>query len=211
MAVSRRQTLKVVISMQRQRKRSISVSEQIAALVTTASPTLSDADWIIEQLEAERATDTRAWQDASDALRTRLSVLDEKLRRLLDGYLDKDISSDEYRTRRAELLGDRQQLKADLTATERHRMGWFEPAIRFSKGLKHGAFLATKGTDEEKCDFMKKIGSNLKLVEGRLALEPRHAWKLVVDQGRFVHHNTALVPSAAACVGETHLSLKNSG
>jgi hypothetical protein len=38
-----------------------------------------------------------------------------------------------------------------------------------------------------------------------------YAWQLVVDQGRFVHHNAALSPSAAALVGETNLYLNKSG
>jgi site-specific DNA recombinase len=187
------------------------ITEQIAVLIASVGIQASDAEWMIEQLEAERATDTHAWQESSATLRTRLNVLEDKLKRLLEGYLAQAISLDEYRAAKTELLGEKQQLKADLAKTEKHHSGWFEPAIQFVKALKEAGLLTTDGTEEQKRDFLKKIGSNPTITEKQIGLMPKEKWKLVVDQGHFVQHNAAPVPGAPSCIGENHLSLNKSG
>ena len=166
---------------------------------------------MIDELEADRSTNTKAWMESTEVLRTRLYVLDEQLKRLLDGYLSNAISLEEYQERKVTLLGDKQQVKVDIAAMKRNGAGWFEPAIRFVKALKEGGLLTIGGTDEQKRDFLKKIGSNRIITAGQIWLTPEKEWKLVVDQGRFVHHNAAPSFYDAASVGETNLYRNKSG
>jgi DNA invertase Pin-like site-specific DNA recombinase len=187
------------------------IAEQVAAIVNSVGIPDDDAQWLLDKLEAERTQNTTAWQESTAILRTRLNVLDEKVKRLLDAYLDRAISLQEYRDSKMQLLGDKQQAKVEIDKMAHQPAGWFEPAMRFVNSLREANLLATSGSDDQKRDFLKKVGSNLTITEKRVGLTPRNAWKLVVDQGRFVHHNAALSPSAAALVGETNHYLNKSG
>ena len=137
-----------------------------------------------------------------DALRARASSITQKLERLMEAYLDRTISLDEYRVAKAKLVEEKQEAKDELSVLEQNDGNWFEPAIRFVKAAKITGFVAETATEEEKLDFLKNVGSNLTISDRNLSVTPRGAWKLVVDQGHVAPHNAALAANAAACVGK---------
>ncbi len=181
------------------------ITEQIRRM---ALPSQS-ADWMIGELEAERERDTESRQDCLRSMRSRINEIDQKQERLMQAYLDKALSLEEFRLGKAKLVEEKQELKDNLTGLEDRQGSWFEPAIRFVKASKQAVFLAESGSDEEKRDFLQKHGSNLKIQDRHLSVVPRKPWELVVDQGPFAHDNAALSSSAASCLGEIspHLNL----
>ncbi|MGD0464976.1 MAG: hypothetical protein ABSB74_21030 [Tepidisphaeraceae bacterium] len=93
-------------------------------------------------------------------------------------------------------------MKEKLAATEANRGNWFEPAIRFVKATKQSLFLTENGSDEQRRDFLKKVGPNLTISNRHLSVLPRKPWQLVVDQGPFAQHNAAPSCDDAAFLGE---------
>jgi hypothetical protein len=87
----------------------------------------------------------------------------------------------EYQASKNQLVQERHKLRDEINKLEACRSGWFEPAIRFVKASKQAGFLAEKGSEEEKRDLLKKIGSNLTISDRHLSVVPRGAWQLVVD------------------------------
>jgi site-specific DNA recombinase len=166
------------------------------------------ADQMIADLEAERAVDTHSRQHSIQALRESIRENDGKLERLMQAYLDKVLSLSEYRDAKQQLVREKQDVKDQLTALENRHGSWFEPAIRFVEGLKTSSSLADNGTDEQKRDFLKNVGSNLTISNRHLSVVLREPWKLVVDQGHFAQHNTAPSCDDAVFVGETDHHLK---
>lgn len=83
----------------------------------------------------------------------------------------------------------------------------FEPAIRFIRAAKSAHFLAANGTDEQKRDFLKKIGSNLKIEARTVSFVPRGAWAILtktrVNSGRFAQPDNRAAVTAARLVGES--------
>jgi DNA invertase Pin-like site-specific DNA recombinase len=160
------------------------------------------ADWMIQEIEAEQDKDTDCRQDCLQSFRSQIAANDTKLERLMQAYLDKVLSLDEYRQGKNELIERKQELKEKLTATEANRGNWFEPAIRFVKATKQALFLTENGSDEQRRDFLRKVGSNLTISNRHLSVEPRKPWQLVVDQGSFAQHNAAPSCDDAALLGE---------
>ncbi len=122
----------------------------------------------------------------------------------MHAYLDKTLSLDEYRIAKGKLIENKKQKQEQLAELERHRIGWFEPAIGFVKAAKHAGILASSDDDAEKLTFAKKTGSNFRLVNRELVSKPRGAWQLVVDQGSFAQSNIAPSCDGAMFAGETH-------
>jgi hypothetical protein len=175
------------------------VKEQINNLFRDIVLPAPEADSMIAALEVERDGDAKSRHDCLIALQTKAHALDAQLSRLTDAYLAETLSLDEFRDTKSNLIHQRLELKEKIATLEANRGNWFEPAIRFVKAAQSTAFLAETGTEEEKRDFLKKIGSNLTISNRELSVEPRGAWKLVVAQGVLAQHNAAPgLPGAAS-------------
>jgi hypothetical protein len=66
-----------------------------------------------------------------------------------------------------------------------------------------GKYVAQRRVLTELRTTFEKTGSNLLLDNRKIGWEPRGAWQLVVDQGRFAQANAAPRTGAASSVGET--------
>ena len=165
------------------------------------------ADWIISELEKEQAADTTAGSNATNAAQDAIKAIDDRLERLMDAYLEKAISLEEYRSAKGSLINNKKEKEEEKAELERHRSGWFEPAIGFAKAAKNAAILASSHDDAKKLEFVKTTGSNFRLVNRELVSLPREAWQLVVDQGSFAQSNIASPSGDAIFAGETRLDL----
>jgi hypothetical protein len=183
------------------------ISEQITRYLAAISLPPEIAVHLLTELEEERATSTVSRNEAKQTLEMAGEKLDEKFDRLMNVYLDKAITLPEYTAARNKLVHEKQELKDKLAALDANRGDWFEPAIRFVQAAKSGVSIAENGTAEEKREFLKNVGSNLTISNRYLSVQPRGAWKLVVDQGSFAHQTTAPRFGGAVVVGETHACL----
>lgn len=169
---------------------------------------LCDADEMIARFEAERDQDTESRRGAINDAKAEIKETDGKLGLLMQAYLDKILSLDEYRQAKNDLIERKQELKEKLDMLEANRGNWFEPAIRFVKATKQALFLTENGSGEKQRDFLRKVGSNLTISNRHLSVVPRKPWQLVVDKGPFAQHNAASVFSDAAFIGEKSLHLQ---
>jgi LPS O-antigen subunit length determinant protein (WzzB/FepE family) len=137
------------------------------------------ADWIIAELEQHKVNDALTAEEAEESIRKSIQAIDTKLDRLMVGYLDNLFGGDEYRDRKNKLIAEKQELNEKLAMLAKNREHRFEPAIQFVLELKQAKIVASQGSAEEKRDFLKKVGSNLEIVNRTLRLVPRYAWQLV--------------------------------
>jgi seryl-tRNA synthetase len=163
------------------------------------------AGWLIGELEKERESHTTAAEETANGIKEKIKAVDERLDRLMVAYLEKAMTLEEYRSAKAGLIDEKKQREGELAESERHRSGWFEPAIGFVKAAKDAANLALSHDNAEKLKFAKNTGSNFRLVNRELVSLPRDAWQLVVNQGSFAHHTTAPAIAGAVVTGETRV------
>jgi len=70
-------------------------------------------------------------------------------------------------------------LKDKLTAFEQKSDNRFEPAIKFINSLKQSKIAALQENREQSRDFLKKIGSNLQILERKLFFDFKNPYKIV--------------------------------
>jgi hypothetical protein len=116
--------------------------------------------------------------------------------RLMDLYLDKALTLDEYRMRKNQLISGREVLTSSLSAFEHNRSVSFEPALRFIKAAQ-AAIVATDGNTTEQRDFPRKAASNSRLRDGAFTYEFQKPWHLVADQ-RFPDEHEKPAPASGA-------------
>jgi hypothetical protein len=158
---------------------------------------------MIEQVTADRKNDAVTSAEVEETMSNDIRSVEGKLDRLMIGYVNGLFSSEEYRSKKSQLMAEKQALTEKRAVVRKNHETRFEPAIQFILALKQAKIVASEGTDEEKRDFLKTVGSNPIITEKTLRLVPRHAWQLVVDSGRFAQHTPAPLISGAGLVGES--------
>ena len=100
---------------------------------------------------------------------TKLSVISQKLERLLNGYLDQIIDEQDYRLQKSKLLSEKKSLQEEMTALSHTQNDWLAP---FQNWLKDAQSLDKIASDSDL--FAKKVcakeifGSHLLLGEKTL-------------------------------------------
>ncbi len=146
------------------------LTEKVAdQLQTIALP----ADWANEMLEYLEKEETKNAQSA-DAFVKRveeeLRAIQEKLDKLLEGYLDGMIDGEEYRRKKEDLLKQKISLKQEKDSASRTRTsGWVEPTRAFIKAARDAQNLASAKSPAEISQFIGKIGTNRLLVGKQVA------------------------------------------
>jgi site-specific DNA recombinase len=183
------------------------ITQQITKALISASIPDHWAAWMIQELSRDRKNDNAAMSDVRNRVKANIAKLDLKLDRLTVGYLDAAaFSAAEFRSRKAELLGQKRKLLDDLTILDRADESRFEPIIRFINGSKQRKYIASRAIPQELRDELEKTGSNLLIDDRKLKWEARGPSQLVVDKGRFAQTNTRAPKFGARVFGETGLS-----
>jgi site-specific DNA recombinase len=161
-----------------------------------------DADWIISKLESERSHDATAREETLKTVRNQLAGITAKLDRLMQAYLDQTLSLDEYRKTKNKVMEEKRVTEDHLIELEKSNTTWFEPAIRFINACKQANLLMHDQNLTNQRDFFRKAGSNRKITDKLVTWQPRGAWELVVNAGRFAQDEIAASHADAAIVGE---------
>jgi site-specific DNA recombinase len=138
-------------------------------------------DKIINRLEELSLEESKASFSLSDELRHRLKNSDEKIERLIDVYINRELSSEEYQAKKAKLLNDKQDVKEKLAETEKISGGWLEPSKNFVSTCNEAGCVAWQGNPSAKREILKKIGSNFFLKDLSLLVSYTSPFSLVSE------------------------------
>ena len=125
-------------------------------------------DKIVNRLEELSGEESKASFSLSDELRQALMEHDAKIERLIDLYINRELSSEEYQSKKAKLLNDKQEVKEKLAEIEKISGGWLEPSKNFVSACNEAGCVAWQGNPSAKREILKKIGSNLTLKDATL-------------------------------------------
>jgi hypothetical protein len=157
------------------------ITEQADRVISRVTLEASLADHMVMALEKERDTAVQEAAAAVEATKAAIATTEKQIDLILDMRLAEQIGDTEYVIKKSALMNRKAELKGKLEQFEANRRNRFEPAIRFVLEAKHGAKLLADGKPEEKRDFLKKIGSNLRLAEKALSVEFKTPWQFVAD------------------------------
>ena len=149
--------------------------------------------WMIEENKKDQSQETQSSALFIDRSKADISLLDSKIEKLMNLYLENALSLEEYREAKNKFINEKQLLKDKLSAFEQKVNNRFELAERF---LKFNMELANERTNEENLHLFGKVGSNFFIKDRTLLFEPRGAWKALLDSGVF--GNSATLPARSA-------------
>ena len=140
------------------------------------------ASWMLAENEKDKLAEAQSSTLFAEQTKVEISLLDSKIEKLMNAYLESALSLEEYREAKSSLVVQKQLLKEKLSAFEQKANNRFELTEKF---LKYNMELANEGTNEEKLHLFKKVGSNFLIKDRTVLFEPRGAWKILLDSGIF--------------------------
>jgi site-specific DNA recombinase len=144
------------------------------------------AKWMLAENEKDKLVEAQSSTLFADSTKADISLLDSKIEKLMNAYLENTLSLEEYRDMKNKLVNEKQLLKEKLSAFEQKANNRFELTEKF---LKYNMELANEGTNEEKLHLFKKVGSNFQIKDRTVLFEPRGAWRILSESG-FLGGNT---------------------
>ena len=139
---------------------------QLSSLLKTVS---LRPDWA-KEWKVMLADDERKFAQSVHAFveekREKIKVLNGKLQRLLDSYLEQDIERDVYIEKKAKLMSDKKSLEEQIISLPQKQTGWLEPMRKWiGEAETLGKIASDTDLFEKKVVAEKVFGSNLLLGE----------------------------------------------
>ena len=146
--------------------RSEELDKQLSSLIQKVSLPKDWAEELLKMAEKDFNNSAPSLTACVKEGETKLSVISQKLERLLTGYLDQIIDEQDYRSEKSKLLLSKKSLQEEMTALSHKQNDWLEP---MKEWIKDAQSLDKIASDTDL--FAKKVkakeifGSNLSLGE----------------------------------------------
>ena len=126
--------------------------------------------------EKEQSTEIviKPWEEELNNIETKIS-------KLLDAHLEGLLEADEYHNKKAELIEKKIVLKQKIALIFHKGNHWLEPLENWLKEVNQVQNLISGNNLREKGEFWRKIGSNLKILDGKIVFEPVGVWKTYLN------------------------------
>ncbi len=157
--------------------------EQIKIFLQKVSLSSQDTEKVLFELNKDENQAQEQARVTVQNLKDKIGVIEARLEKLLDGYLNESITIEEYRPRKEKLLAKKIELGEKIGDFEQKGLSWLEPAREFVLSLNQAAKLTETENKPEMTTFLKNIGSNHILQNRRLHFSPRPPYDLVAAAG----------------------------
>ena len=117
-------------------------------------------DKMTNRLEELFQEESKASFSLSGQMKNRLKEFDTKIERLIDVYINREISQEEYIAKKANLLNEKKDLQENLGQIEKISGGWLEPSKNFLTTCNQAGSVAWQETLSPKKEILKILSSN---------------------------------------------------
>src|SRR3972149_3031110 len=148
------------------------ITSKIQEEIKKVSLPLDWANWMIEENRKDQSSEVQSSEIFSQKTKDEISLLDSKVEKLMNLYLENVLSLEEYRDSKNKLVNQKQLLKEKLSAFEKKSHNRFELTENFLKANIHMVELANEKTNEEFLHLFKKVGSNFLIKDRTVLFEP---------------------------------------
>src|SRR3990167_6408226 len=153
------------------------LDKQISSLLQKVSLRLDWAKNLTVKLEKDKKESAQSVSAFVQVSQEKIKVIQIKLQRLLDGYLEQDIDREIYRVEKAKLLYEKKSLDEQNTKLEQKQNDWLEPMENWIKVASNLEKIARDNNLFEKKVVAEQVfGSNLRLAAREARGNPQNQW-----------------------------------
>jgi len=110
-----------------------------------------------------------------------LRKTENKISKLLDAHLEGLLEADEYHNKKSELIEKKLTLKQKIAQAGQKGNSWLELLENWICEVNQVQNLFSRNNLREKGEFLRKIGSNPKILDGKIVFEPLGVWKTYLN------------------------------
>ena len=169
------------------------LSEQIKSFLQKVSLSSQDTEKVLAALNSEQEQAKQQAKSKIEGLKDRLKQVEAKLAKLLDVYLTDALSTEEYATKKQELLSQKMEFQEKISDFEQKGLSWLEPAREFVLSLNQATKLLSAENPSEMTTFLKNIGSNHILRNRQLIFSPKIPYNLIAERSE-ANRNRLQIP-----------------
>jgi len=149
------------------------LDKQLSHLIQKVSLRPDWAEKLLAMSEADKEKSAQSVSAFVQETQEKIRTIQNKLQRLLDGYLEQDIEREIYREKKQKLLLEKKSLEEKMARIEQKQNDWLEPMKEWIKVASNLVKIARDSNLLEKKVAAKEIfGSNLRLASRALRGEP---------------------------------------
>ena len=153
------------------------VDKQLSDNLLTVSLRQDWADKMLDKLSLEEKYVAQSCQVFVQSKKDEIKLINDKLQRLLDSYLDQVIDRDSYLIKKSELLSLKKTLEEQIINFQHSQNAWLEPMKQWIVEATNVANIAREDNLEEKKVLALKIfGSNSTLKDRKVCCEALNPW-----------------------------------
>ena len=153
------------------------LDKQISSLLQKFSLPTDWAEKLNARLEKDKSKSAQSVSAFVQEAEEKIKIINIKLQRLLDGYLEQDIEREIYRTEKSKLLSEKKSLEEQMIKLEQKQNDWLEPMENWINYAQNLAKIARDSNLLDKKVAAKEIfGSNLCLASRVLRGESQNQW-----------------------------------
>ena len=143
----------------------------------------NNRDEIFSYWDRQSQDARKASFSSSRDIEIKISKHDQRIERLIDLYIDRQLTEAEYQHKKAKLLNEKQDLVEKLHELKKRRSGWLEPAKEFISLCNAAGGVAWQGNLQQKRDFIKNNGSNHCLKDKNLSFSWTEPFSIIAKNG----------------------------
>jgi len=117
----------------------------------------------------------------------KLSEVEEKLSKLLDGYLNGIIKPDQYKLKQEELINEKVKIEEGVKKFREGTSVWLEQMKEFILTANSARKASINGNPFEIANFAKKAGSNITLNDKKVSFGLKKPWDLAAHAASRAH------------------------
>ncbi len=159
------------------------LAEQIKRLVQKVSLTESERDFCLSVAADWEKENQQPSNEMDQTLKAELSALKAKIDRLSDAYLEGAFEIDEYKEKKNILVNQKRDIEEKMADFRANGNRWLELIKNLILDANQAQNWASSGNFAEMRNFLKKHGSNRKILDCRLAVEFNPPWNLIANRG----------------------------
>ena len=158
------------------------LARQLSSLIKQYALPTDWADDLKQRLSKDKTDSAQSVTAFVQTTKVKIEVINIKLQRLLDGYLDQLIDQETYKSEKNKLTSERVSLEQNITSITQMQSGWIEP---MEKWINQASSLI----EVAECDdlLQKKVvskeifGSNLRLSASEASGTAQHPWDFLAE------------------------------
>ncbi len=138
-------------------------------------------DKMLNRLDELFSEESKASFSLSQEVKDKVKEFDAKIERLIDIFIERQITQEEYTKRKARLLNEKKDLEESLKEIEKNSGGWLEPSKNFISTCNKARSVAWQEILSPKKDFLKICGSNFVLKDVTLCVSYKKPFEFVAE------------------------------